>query len=92
MIDAYSILASTVNELSPEEQAQRPYLFSAAQVLLEMRASLRPADDFQSQMQMTLPAIVEWAERLRRAREDADLVYLFWVSDVLDTQDLDAGA
>jgi hypothetical protein len=43
-------------------------------------------------MQMTVPAIVEWAERLRRVRESTGLVYLFWVSDVLATQDLNTGA
>jgi hypothetical protein len=91
MIDACSIVASTFNELSPEEQAQRPYLFSAVQVLLQMRSSLLPADDFQGQMQMTVPDIAEWAERLKRVREYAGLVYLFWVSDVLAIHDMNAG-
>lgn len=33
---------------------------------------------------MDMAAISEWAGRLRKAREAASLVYLFWVSDVID--------
>ena len=71
-IDAGSVITSTFNELSPEEQAQRPHL-SSAQALVEIQSSLLRADDFQSQLHMTVTDIAEWAERLKKAREYAGL-------------------
>jgi len=89
-IDAFSVIARTFNELSSEEQTQRPHLFAAVQALVDMRANLFPADDFRGQLQMTVADIAEWAERLKRACEYAYLVYLFWVSDVLAIHDMNA--
>jgi hypothetical protein len=40
--------------------------------------------DNHSQVQLTVTDIAEWAERLKKAREYAGLLYFFWVSDVLD--------
>jgi hypothetical protein len=91
-IDAFSVIAGTFNELSSEEQTQRSHLLAAVQAVLEMRSSLFPTDDFLGQLQMTVADIAEWAERLRRAREYASLVYLLWVSDILAIQDINTGA
>lgn len=89
-IDAGSIIVSTFNELSPEEQSKRPQLISAIRALVEMQSSLLPTDTFQGPLHMTVTDIAEWAERLKRAREYGGLVYFFWVSDVLDIQDIKA--
>jgi hypothetical protein len=83
-IDAGTILVSTFNGLSPEEQAQRPRLISAVEALVAMQSNLLPTDNVHGSLHMTIPDIAEWADRLKTACESAGLVYYFWVSDALD--------
>jgi hypothetical protein len=84
-LDAVSIMVDTFNQLTLEEQAQRPNLITAVQGLVEMQSHLMPNADFEGQLSMNVTAIGEWAERLKRAREYAGLIYLFWASDILPT-------
>lgn len=84
-MDAGSIIADTFNQLSPDEQANRTHLLSAVQALVEMQATLLPTDGFDGQANLTITEMGEWAERLKKAREYAALVYFYWVSDVLNS-------
>lgn len=82
-IDAGSAILNTYNGLSPAEQAQRPHLHTAVQALIEMQSNLLPFSGADGNITLSVMQTAEWAERLKKAREYAGLVYFFWVSDVL---------
>jgi hypothetical protein len=90
-LDAGSVIADTFNQLSPDEQATRTHLLSAVQALVEMQGALLPTDSFDGQVSLTVTELGEWAERLKKAREYAALVYFYWVSDVLSNTTTDMG-
>jgi hypothetical protein len=70
--------------MPPKAKQDRPNLLAAMQALIGLKTNLLPSDEFDSEVKMDMAAISEWAGRLRKAREAAGLVYLFWVSDVID--------
>ena len=84
-LDATSDMCRIFNRLPPEEKQNRPNLLAAMQVLIELKTNVLHSDEFDGEVRIDLAATAEWAERLRKAREAAGLLYLFWASDVIDT-------
>jgi len=72
------------NSLSPTELSQRPAFAQAMHHLSELHLSVLPTADFQGEVEMRLERVAEWAQRLEKGRENAFLIYLFSVADVLD--------
>jgi hypothetical protein len=55
------------------------------QTLIGLQTNILPSDKFNGKVEMNMADIARWAERLKKAREAAGLIYLFWASDVIDT-------
>lgn len=81
-------IAGFFNELSTAEQEERPSLIAAMQVLVELHNQIMPTSDCHDgeiiRASMGLTQIAEWASRLETLQQQAFVLYLFWVSDVLE--------
>jgi hypothetical protein len=73
VLDAETEMINYFNQLSPSEQANRPNLITVVQGLVKLHEQI-----------MNLTELVEWASRLESIQQSILLMYLFWVSDVLD--------
>jgi hypothetical protein len=82
--DATSDICRIFNQLPPEKKQNRPNLVAAMQVLIELRPNILHSDEFNGEVRLDLAATAEWAERLKKARDAAGLLYLLWASDVID--------
>lgn len=87
-LDSASEIASYYNQLSLSEQVKRPNSTLAMQRLIELREQFLPnpewVGDGTIEATMNLSEIAEWEGRLGIAQESAFLIYLDWMSDVLD--------
>ena len=76
------------NQLSPSEQANRPKLITVVQGLVELHQQILPTPDCSRdgriELTMNLAKVAEWASRLESIQQSVFLMYLFWVSDVLE--------
>jgi hypothetical protein len=73
VLDAETEMINYFKQLSPSEQANRPNLITVVQGLVKLHEQI-----------MNLTELVEWASRLESIQQSILLMYLFWVSDVLD--------
>ncbi len=52
--------------------------------LSELHLSVLPSAGFQSEVEIRLERVAEWAQRLEKGRENAFLIYLLSAADALD--------
>jgi hypothetical protein len=81
-------VVATFDKIAPTEYAHRPNLIAAVQALQELRHHIIPPTYAQSEAGMSLEQLVEWADQLEKASDDAFLLYLLWASDILDATDI----
>lgn len=88
VLDVEAEIGSYFNELSSLEQTNRTHLIAAMQVLVELHEHILPTADCSRdrriEVVMTLREISEWASRLNSIQQQVNVMYLFWVSDVLE--------
>ncbi|MEQ9625156.1 hypothetical protein [Coleofasciculus chthonoplastes] len=88
VLDTKTEMIDYFKQLSPSEQANRPHLITAVQGLAELQEQILPTADCSRdgriQLTMNLPEVAEWANRLESIQQSVFLIYLFWVSDVLE--------
>ncbi|MEQ8539484.1 MAG: hypothetical protein RIB93_18790 [Coleofasciculus sp. D1-CHI-01] len=88
VLDTETEIIDYSKQLSPSEQENRPHLTTVVQGLAELHEQiLPPADcsrDGRIELTMNLPEVAEWANRLESIQQSVFLIYLFWVSDVLE--------
>ncbi len=88
VLDTETEMIDYFNQLSPSEQENRPYLITVVQGLAELHEQILPTADCSRDgrihLTMNLLEIAEWASRLESIQQSISLIYLFWVSDVLE--------
>lgn len=84
VVDSYTNLLNQFTQLTPNEQMNRPNLSVSVQLLAELKDDLLPTSDYGDGAVMNFSAMASWADRLIATRERAGLVYLFWITDVVD--------
>jgi len=88
ILDARREMYDYCSQLSPSEQANRQNLSNVAQKLAELHQQILPTADCsrdgKTELTMSLAEVAEWASRLESTQQSVSLIYLFWVSDVLD--------
>lgn len=87
VLDAETEMIDYFNQLLPSEQANRPNLIAVVQGLAELHQQILPTPDCSRdgriELTMNLAEVAEWASRLESIQQSTSLMYLFWVSDVL---------
>jgi hypothetical protein len=81
-------IVATFNKIAPTEYAHRPNLIAAVQALQELGRHIVPPAYAQGEAEMSLEQLVEWADQLEKASDDAFLLYLLWASDILDATNI----
>jgi len=81
-------IVDTFNDIAPTEYTHRPNLIAAVQALQELGHHIIPPTYAQSEAGMSLEQLVEWADQLEKASDDAFLLYLLWASDILDATNI----
>jgi len=88
VLDAETEMINYFNQLSPSKQANRPNLITVVQGLVELHQQILPTPDCSRdgriELTMNLAKVAEWASRLESIQQSVFLMYLFWVSDVLE--------
>jgi hypothetical protein len=88
VLDAETEMIDYFNQLSPSEQANRPNLIAVVLGLAELHEQILPTADCSRdgriELTMNLAEVAEWASRLESIQQSVSLMYLFWVSDVLE--------
>lgn len=88
VLDVEVKIANYFHELSSVEQNNRPHLTTAIQILEEQHEHILPmadcSKDGRIEATINLTDIFEWANRLNLVQQQVSLMYLFWVSDVLE--------
>ena len=88
VLDVEVEIGNYFNNLSSLEQSKRPYLIKAMEMLLEIHQQILPkancSKNEQIQVSINFEEIVMWANRLSKVQDSAFLMYLFWISDVLE--------
>jgi hypothetical protein len=77
-------LLNRYNHLSNLERENRADLLNAVEALIEWKKYVLPSDDFQDQASLTHEQLIEWADRLEKARYFAIVAYLYWVADLIE--------
>ncbi len=89
ILDSETELLNYFNQLPSPEKINRPNLMTAMQGLVELHEQILPPSDRQAdgriELSMNLTEFAEWASRLETIQNLAFFVYLYWVSDVLQT-------
>ncbi len=76
-LDTSTTITNTFTQLTMEEQAQRPAPFRIGTSAHRDAIGPSSQEDYYGQVQLTVTDIAEWAERLKKAREYAGLLYFF---------------
>lgn len=88
VLDAETEMIDYFNQLSPSEQANRPNLIIVDRGLAELHQQILPPAncyrDGRIELARNLAEVTEWASRLESIQQSVSLMYLFWVSDVLE--------
>lgn len=84
VLDSMTEMLNIFNKLSSIEREHRPNLVAVIQQVKELSEIVLPTSDYKDRATLNLASLVEWAGRLEKGREIALIVYLLWVSDVLD--------
>lgn len=88
VLDAETEMLNYFRQLSPSEQENRPNLVIVVQGLAELHQQILPTPDCSRdgriELSLNLAQIAEWASRLESIQQSVFLIYLFWVSDVLE--------
>jgi hypothetical protein len=88
VLDAETEMLNYFRQLSPSEQENRPNLIAVIQGLAELHQQILPTPncsrDGRIELTMNLAEVAEWASRLESIQQSVSLMYLFWVSDVLE--------
>lgn len=88
VLDAETEMINYFSQLSPSEQANRPNLIVVAKGFVELHEQILPTADCSRdgriELTMNLAELAEWASRLESIQQSVSLMYLFWVSDVLE--------
>lgn len=90
LIDSMSEIWGYYNSLTnTEELASRSYLMNSMQVFSGLCEQLLPTENFTDegniqQVSMNFEEMTDWADRLSAAQQIASVMYLSWVSDVLE--------
>jgi hypothetical protein len=92
VLDAETEMCNYFHQLSPSEQENRPNLIAVDQELAELHRQMLPTADCSrdGRIELTmnlaenLAEVAEWASRLESIQQSVSLMYLFWVSDVLE--------
>jgi hypothetical protein len=88
VLDAETEMIDYSHQLSPSEQANRPNLIAVVQGLAELHEQILPtvdcSRDGRIELTLNLAEVAEWASRLESIQQSVSLMYLFWVSDVLE--------
>ena len=88
VLDAETEILNYFHQLSRSEQENRPNLIAVVQGLAELHQQFLPTPncsrDGRIELTMNLAEVAEWAGRLESIQQSVSLMYLFWVSDVLE--------
>ena len=87
VLDTAAELLSYYNQLLPQDLVHRPHLMQVIQGFTELHEHIMPITDRQSdgriELSMSLVEFTEWANRLESVQQLTFLIYLHWVSDIL---------
>jgi hypothetical protein len=87
VLDTASELLSYYNQFLPQDLAKHPYLILAIQGFTELHEHIKPITDRRTdsklELSMSLAEFTEWANRLESIQRLTFLIYLCWVSDIL---------
>lgn len=89
VLDTAAVMVATFDELPQSQRLERPNLIAAMELLVNLHTLLLPTDEPQAEgrieAHMDFASIIEWADRLQEGQHYSLLLYLAWVSDVLET-------
>lgn len=92
VLDVETEIVSYFNALSSLERTNRIHLIIALQILVKLSEQILPTDDCSRDgkiiVSMNLRQISEWASRLNSIKQQVNIMYLSWVSDVLEEENV----
>lgn len=70
-----------ISQIEPEE---RPFLFEAINLLVQMYEQILPSENHDGEMATSVDNIKEWSVRLEQLRDQIEQFRLLWITDVLN--------
>jgi hypothetical protein len=84
VFDAGAEMVAAYNKIPEAEREYRPALAESALAVAELHDSVKPTEDFENSVAMSLEELVEWASRLEHAPLLALAASSAWMADILD--------
>jgi hypothetical protein len=81
--DSCGALLNQFPRLDESVVAARPNILNCMRLIVDMRSSIRPSEDFDEKARLTIEAIAAWRNRLKDGFNNLGLARSLWIADSL---------